>query len=874
MKREHDSYRCMSGTVGRMLSGMGLLTFLLLSAVPVAAQQPPEYDRYPQPFIYIPEGGYPSQLTGGSKLYMEGYFPPPVTASPIHPAWSPRGDSLAFAAHGRLWIVPVEGGMARQLTTGPGYHSEPSWSPDGRHLAYTADVDQNLDIYILDRTTGEARRITEDGQMNLRPRWSPDGSRILYTTMRDGRVFDLWAYGVASGVSEPIISDSNQNDMAGDWIGDTGDIVFVSKRGEAALGAGSLWRWNAARQEAELLLRLETDFNADPVVASHGGVLAYITDESARSRDLYVLPTRRSARGIQPIRLTFEYGGVLFPDWSPDAERLVYVRNGGTPDRPRTADHGMGFALYTISRGGGQPQPVPIHGYEWSEPTGTVQVRVVGTDGELVPSRIYLTGADGRGYFPDTSFPRVHTLRERYWFHTDGEFSVTMPVGTGEFEATRGFEYEPVSRTVNVRRGEVTTIEVELRRWIDMGAMGWWSGDNHIHVNYGGHEYIHPEDVRNKAHAEDLNVVNGMIANYWGNSRIEDVQYFLGRPHPNTGARTVVYYNQEYRPSFFTHLSLLKLIRLITPFFLGSEGTAWHSLYPDNSSVLREVHEQGGIGGYTHPYGLGHRDPTFEGDPLGSGGSSARQLPVDAILGLADFADIACYWTDEIGSSNMWYRMLNTGSRVTATAGSDAMTNMWRMDPVGGTRVYVNTGETNLDYDTWIDALAAGRAFVSTGPMLTLDVSGRGMGEELAVSRGDVVRVSTTARSIFRMDRLDIIQNGQVIHTVEATGDQKEIEAVMDVPIESSGWIAVRVLGPTQRGVTNSYLFGHTNPVYVIADDQPIRSSEDASYFVRWIDRLIGDLTAMDAWDDPAHKREVLSTFEEGRRLYQEQSGS
>ena len=49
-----------------------------------------------------------------------------------------------------------------------------------------------------------------------------------------------------------------------------------------------------------------------------------------------------------------------------------------------------------------------------------------------------------------------------------------------------------------------------------MAADGWYSGDNHIHPNYGGHYFVTPLDLGNKALAEDLNVANGMIANYWG----------------------------------------------------------------------------------------------------------------------------------------------------------------------------------------------------------------------------------------------------------------------------------------------------------------------------------------------------------------------
>ena len=834
---------------------ISLLTCLLAVASPASAQ---DFSKYPSPFV----GGYPASGFGGAgKMYMESYFPPPVTASPTYPAWSPDGASLAFAYQGRIWSVAVEGGVAKQLTTGPGYHSQPSWSPDGRRVAYAADVDLNFDIYVMDRESGETRRITTDPFLDLRPRWSPDGSHILFTTARSGS-FDLWAYDVERDVAEPVVAN-NQNNMAGDWIGDGGDVVFVSRRGEAALGSGSLWRWSAATSQAELLLRVETNYQAAPVVAPHGGVVAYITDASGNN-DLYLVPSRKTPRGIQPVRLTHTRTDEYFPTWSPDGERLAYARNGGMPDQERTADGNMGFGLYTVGRGGGAPQPVRIEDYAWSEPTGHVRVRVSDADGELLPSRIYLQGSDGRSYFPDGSYPRVVSVTEDYYFHTNGSFSVTLPVGTADLEVWRGFEYEPVQRTVDVRAGEWTTLEVDMSRWIDMAAEGWYSGDNHIHPNYGGHYFVQPIDLRNKAQAEDLNVANGMIANYWGNSRVEDLEHFLGHPHPHGDERTVVYYNEEYRPSYFAHLSLLNLVELITPFYIGSIGTAHHALYPDNASVLEQVHDQGGIGGYVHPFGLNHRDP------LAAGPGGARELPVDAILGVADFVDVACIWSDELGTAEVWYRLLNTGSRIPATAGTDAMTDIWRHPAVGTTRSYVYTGREELDYDEWADAMAQGRAFVTSGPILSLDVSGKGMGEELAASRGDVVAVSATARSIFAMDRLEIIRNGEVIHTVEANGS-RSIEAELEIPVESSGWIAARVLGPTQHGVMDSYLFAHTNPVYVVADGEPIRSAADAAFFVGWIDETLEELRAMDRWDDPAHKAEVIATFAEGRQLYQAQ---
>ena len=458
------------------------------------------------------------------------------------------------------------------------------------------------------------------------------------------------------------------------------------------------------------------------------------------------------------------------------------------------------------------------------------------------------------------------SVTEDYYFHTDGSFSVTLPVGEARLEAWRGFEYEPVSRTVDVRAGEFTTVEVQLDRWIDMAADGWYSGDNHIHPNYGGHYFRHPRDLRNKAHSEDLNVANGMIANYWGNSRVEDLEHFLGHPHPHTGPRTVVYYNEEYRPSFFAHLSLLNLVELITPFYIGSVGTAHHALYPDNAHVLRRVHEQGGIGGYVHPFGLRHRDP----DEAGAG--SARELPVDAILGVADFVDVACIWSDELGTAEIWYRLLNTGSRIPATAGTDVMSDIWRHPAVGTTRTYVYTGEDHLHYDAWADSIAAGRAFVTSGPMLTLDVSGMGMGEELGCvtrRRGEGRRNGAVALHDApprdRPERPDRAHGGRDRrHEVDRCRAGDPHRGVRLDRRAGAGSAAAR--GHGQLPLRGTRTPSSRSPTASRSVPVRTRRFSSAGSIKRWANS--------GRWTDGTTqrtRRKVLATFEEGRRLYQAQ---
>ena len=87
----------------------------------------------------------------------------------------------------------------------------------------------------------------------------------------------------------------------------------------------------------------------------------------------------------------------------------------------------------------------------------------------------------------------------------------------------------------------------------------------------------------------------------------------------------------------------------------------------------------------------------------------------DAVLGDVDTIELACLWSDELGTAEAWYRLLNVGARVTPSAGTDAMVDFFRTMAVGTTRVYVRV-PGQLTMERYLERLKAGRSFVSNGP--------------------------------------------------------------------------------------------------------------------------------------------------------------
>src|SRR6202167_4716779 len=113
------------------------------------------------------------------KLYMTRQVGPPT--------WSPDGKSIAFISNmsGRnnLWLVPAEGGWPVQLTVSDQRQSSPACSPDGKWIAYQSDYDGDelWDIFLVSPKTGKVVNLTSTHEIaEMHPTWSPDGRYLAY----------------------------------------------------------------------------------------------------------------------------------------------------------------------------------------------------------------------------------------------------------------------------------------------------------------------------------------------------------------------------------------------------------------------------------------------------------------------------------------------------------------------------------------------------------------------------------------------------------------------------------------------------------------------------------------------------------------------
>lgn len=91
---------------------------------------------------------------------------------------------IAFVYGGDVWIAPRHGGEARRLITGYNLASTPLFSPDGSEIAFSANYDNNVDVYVVSASGGEPHRLTYHPGADVAVGWTPDGKRVLFRSSR------------------------------------------------------------------------------------------------------------------------------------------------------------------------------------------------------------------------------------------------------------------------------------------------------------------------------------------------------------------------------------------------------------------------------------------------------------------------------------------------------------------------------------------------------------------------------------------------------------------------------------------------------------------------------------------------------------------
>jgi hypothetical protein len=479
-------------------------------------------------------------------------------------------------------------------------------------------------------------------------------------------------------------------------------------------------------------------------------------------------------------------------------------------------------------------------------------------------------------------------------YRADGEVE-RLPAGEYEIEYGRGPEYLLKRQSVRVT-GRKQKLTFNLERWIDPARMNWWSGDHHIHAAGCAHytkpsEGVHAPDMMRHCLGEDLKVGANLT---WGPCFDYQKQFFTGKDDAVSRHPYLLHYDIEVS-GFGSHQSgHLCLLQLRDQIFPGGDSMGhWPTLC---LNTLRWAKKQGALAGPAHSgWGLevetadlpNYVIPPFNG--IGANeyivdvthevpGPEGRPVPAVDFISTVD--------TPYVWELNIWYHTLNAGYRTRISGETD-------FPCIYGERVGLGRSYVKLDgpltYSGWCEGIRKGRNYVGDGRSHLIDfrVGDVAMGEngsELRLSSPGKVRATAKVAALLnetpnrelarrrynekpywdierarvgesREVPVEVILNGQAVarQTVVADGTLREI--TFEVPIERSSWVALRILPSS-----------HTNPVFVLVDGKPVRSSRrSVEWCLQGVDQCWRN---KERFIKPAELADAQAAYEHARVTY------
>ena len=766
----------------------------------------------------------------------------------IQPRVSPDGKTIALSYQGAICTLPIHGGTLTKLSRGEGFDIEPAWSQDGKQIAFVNSPGYFAGLLKLIHTSdGSAIDLPTRVRARGPIYFHPSDEKLLGKLAVRGEPLSMAWFDIARNDVKPVSIQGLQGPIGpfalsndGLWIA---FVTFHDISGEQGGNNGpqaDVWKVSSNGGTPERILQHPARIYNLCWDAEDDG-LYVATDLGTSHNDIWHLPFSRP--GQEARKLTFGQADEDWPSANRQGSMLAHTEN------PAGATSLIRHDLQT-----GASTPVQIDGIDFREPTGWLKLQVFDHgNGRPTVAKVFLKRENGKYQAPVGALYRL--TRGQAHFYVRGEAYLEAPIGKYQLAVMRGPEFRLSETEVELHEGETLEHSVSLERWTNAAATGWYSGENHIHANYGyGAWYNTPASVLDQCEGEDLNVCNIMVANSDGDA-VFDREFFRGQPDNRSKSSTILYWNQEFRSTIWGHMTLVNLERLVEPIFTGFKDTTNPWDIPTNADIAERTRSQDGIASYTHP--ANNRE-----DPYLSA-YSAKGLPVDVALGRIDAMDVMGH--GYAASVPLWYRLLNCGFRMPAAAGTDCFLNRIPSLPPGWGRAYVHIAE-GLSYKGWVEELRNGRSFVSNGPMIEFSVNGGEIGDTIHLDRPHSVRIHSRARAQYPLDRLEIVYNGRVVANGRLSDDRLSGFFDEEIPITSSGWLAARAAGPMVPFYVGSEFNAHTSPIYIEVKNRPLNSKPDAEYFLTWIDRLEAALQKRDRI--PARKDHVELQLKTARSVY------
>ena len=193
---------------------------------------------------WSPDGrslAYTSYQSGRPRVYTKDLFSghvsliTPMGGTNITPVWVPGSSdiaaSLSFEGGPGIYLLTREGKIRKRITnkwSEWGIDVSPSFSPDGKHMAFASNRAGTPQIFVQNLATGNVKRLTYQGKYNTSPSWSPSGRKIAYAGLAGGR-YQVFTIDAGGGEPEQLTRSAGDNESP-TWAPDGSMIAFSSTR--------------------------------------------------------------------------------------------------------------------------------------------------------------------------------------------------------------------------------------------------------------------------------------------------------------------------------------------------------------------------------------------------------------------------------------------------------------------------------------------------------------------------------------------------------------------------------------------------------------------------------------------------------------------
>ncbi len=203
---------------------------------------------------------------------------------------SPDGRTLVFELLGDLYTLPLAGGTARRLTSGPAFDTQPRWSPDGKRIVFISDRDGSENVWICDAQGAGFRQVSRlTTGVFASPVWTPDGKSVVTSYQPDNygfSTYQLWQYHIDGGAGMNLTKTDHGRNAVGDGFSagidalgaafgaDPRYIWFARHRGGNGFDLASFPQWQLAtfdRENGQVAVQSDNYGGGMRPVLSHDG---------------------------------------------------------------------------------------------------------------------------------------------------------------------------------------------------------------------------------------------------------------------------------------------------------------------------------------------------------------------------------------------------------------------------------------------------------------------------------------------------------------------------------------------------------------------------------------------------------------------------